>query len=151
MAKSYTAIAARAVTALNSLASAAYYVSDNVNNNAALAFEIEMFITLLTTTTLGVTGSFDIYIVGSTDGGTNYEGGITNESNATYTPTGDDVSEFTRIGSLTYTAETAARTLNKRFLISDVPKDFKVVIFNKSGTALGATTCAVEMNAIKYT
>ena len=147
---SYTAIAARAATALNSLASAAYWVSDNVSNSTELAYEIEMFITLLTTTTAGADGSFDVYITGSTDGGTDYEGGITTQSDATYTPTGDDVSEFTYIGSLTYTAETTARTLNKRFLISDVPKDFKVIIYNGSGAALGATTCAVEMNAIKY-
>jgi len=153
MAKSYTTISAPAVTALNSLADAAYWVgggTTGIDNSTQLAYEIEMFVTILTTTTAGSDGSVDVYIAGSVDGGTDFAGGITTESDATYTPAGDDVSEWTFVGSFTYTSETTARTLNKRFLIDDVPKNFKVVIFNDTGTALGATTCAVELNAIKY-
>jgi len=148
MAKSYTAITAPAVTALASLASGAYWVSPDVNNNTELAHEIEMLLSILTTTTLGANGSIDVYIAGSVDGGTVYAGGVTTESDATYTPTGDDVSEWYYLGGMTYTAETTARTLQKRFSLSDIPKNFKYVIYNNTGAALGATV-SLKHNAIK--
>jgi len=124
MAKSYTAISAPAVTNLASLANGAYWVSPNVDNNTELAHEIETLISLLTTTTAGATGAIIVYIAGSLDG-TTYAGGITTESNATYTPIGDDVSEWSFLGGFTYTAETTARTLQKRFRLLDIPKNLK--------------------------
>lgn len=149
MAKSYTSISAPAVTALASLASGAYWVSPVVDNSAALAHEIEALISLLTTTTLGANGQIIVYIAGSVDGGTVFAGGITTESDATYTPLGDDVTEWAFLGAFTYTAETTARTLQKRFLLADVPKHFKYVIYNGTGTALGATV-SITHNAIKH-
>lgn len=65
-------------------------------------------------------------------------------------PVGDDVSHLQFLGALEYTSETTARTQRKRFLLSNVPRDFKLVIYNGTGTGLGATTCAVEWNSIKY-
>lgn len=151
MAISYTTVSAPAVTALNSLASAAYWVSPDFDNATNLAYELDIFITLLTTTTEGTTGTVDVYIAGSNDGGTNYAGGITTQSDATYTPTGDDVSELRFLMSFTYTAETTARTLEKLARLHDIPKNFKLVVYNGTGTGLGATTCAVEYQSIKYT
>lgn len=147
---SYTSVTAPAVTALNSLASAAYWASPNFDNATNLAYEVEIFVTILTTTTAGVTGSCDIYVAGSTDGGTDYAGDVTG-SDAAWVPVGDEVSELDFLGSMTYTSETTARTQKQRFLLSNVPQDFKLVILNSTGAALGATTCAVEWNAIKYT
>jgi len=149
MAKSYTALSSPAVTNLNSLADATYWVSADVDNGTALAFEIEVFATILTTTTAGTTGSVDVYIAGSVDGGTDYAGGITTQADATYTPLGDDTSHWKFLGSLTYTAEATARTMKKRFMIYDIPQNFKLVVYNKTGTALGATT-SIELNSIKY-
>ena len=148
MAKSYTSIATPAVTALASLASAAYWVSPDVDNNAALAHEIEVLVEILTTTAAGTTGSIDVYVAGSVDGGTVYSGGVTTESNATYSPAGDDVSEWDFLGSFTYTTEVTARTLQKRFSMFDIPKNYKYVIYNNTGTALGATV-SLKHNAIK--
>ena len=147
MAKSYTLISAPAVTNLASLASGAYWVSPNVDNNSALAHVIEMLLSILTTTTLGTDGGVDVYIAGSLDG-TTYAGGITIESDATYTPTGDDVSHWDLIGSLKYTAETTARTLEKRLALFDIPKNFKYVVYNRTGEVFGATV-ALTHNAIK--
>jgi hypothetical protein len=149
MAKSYTTLTAPAVTNLASLASAAYWVSPVTDNNAALAHEVETLISILTTTSAGTTGTIDVYITGSVDGGTVYSGGVTTESDATYTPTGDDVSEWDFLGSFTYTTETTARTLQKRFSLFDVPKNFKYVIYNGTGTGLGATV-TLNHNAIKH-
>jgi len=148
MAKSYTAIAAPAVTNLASLAAGAYWVSTDVDNDTALAHEIEAFISLLTTTSLGIDGGVDVYIAGSVDGGTNYAGGITTESNATYTPVGDDVSHWDRLGTMNYSAETTARTMKKRFNIMDIPKNYKYVIYNRTSVALGVTV-SLTHNAIK--
>lgn len=149
MAISYTTVAAPAVTALNSLASAAYWVSATFVNNTNLAYEVEIFVTILTTTTAGTDGSINLYVAGSVDGGTDFAGGVTG-ADATWTPVGDDVSHLQALGSLKYTNETTARTQRKRFVLTNVPKDFKLVIYNGTGTGLGATTCAVEWNAIKY-
>jgi len=150
MALSYTTISAPAVTALNSLADAAYWVSPDFDNATNLALELDVFITLLTTTTAGATGGIDVYVAGSNDGGTNYTGGITTQSDATYSPTGDDVSEWDFLDSFTYTTETTARTLEKLMRMFSLPKNFKLVVFNDTGTALGATTCAVEYQAVKF-
>lgn len=149
MAVSYTTVSAPAVTALNSLATAAYWVGATFVNSTNLAFEVEIFVTILTTTTAGSDGSCDIYVAGSVDGGTDFAGGVTG-ADTTYTPVGDDISMLQFLGSMTYTNETTARTQRKRFVLSNVPKDFKLVIFNGTGAALGATTCAVEWNSIKY-
>jgi len=148
MAKSYTTITALAVTNLANLADQAYWVSPDVDNDTELAHEIEMFLQILTTTTAGSDGNIKIYIAGSTDDGTDYAGGITSESDATYTPVGDDVSHWDWLGSIIYTAETTVRTMKKRFNLIDVPKNFKYVVFNNTGTALGATV-SLEQNAIK--
>ena len=151
MAKSYSTVAAPAVTNLNGLASAAYWVSPVFDNNSELAYEVEKLISILTTTTAGADGSIDVYVAGSVDGGTEFAGNITNESNATWTPLGDAVSDLKKMGSLKYTNETTARTRRKRFKLGDVPKHFKLVIFNGTGTAFGGTTeCKIEWNAIKY-
>ena len=149
MAISYTTVAPPTVIALNSLASTAYWTSPNFDNDINLAFEVEIFITILTTVTAGTTGSCNVYIAGSVDGGTDYAGGVTG-TDAAWTPLGDDVSHLQALGSLKYTSEVLARTQRKRFVLSNVPKDFKIVIYNGTGAALGATTCAVEWNAIKY-
>ena len=113
MAKAYTALTNPAVTALNSLASAAYWVSAAFNNATDLAYELHTLITIGTTTTAGSTGDIQIFVAESVDGGTNFTGGITNQVDATYTPAGDDVSEWEPLGSLTYTTETTARTHEK--------------------------------------
>lgn len=149
MAVSYTTVSAPAVTNLNSLASAAYWASATFVNSTNLAYEVEIFITILTTTTAGTTGSLDVFVAGSVDAGTDFAGGVTG-ADATWTPVGDDVSHLQYLGQLVYTSETTARTMKKRFVLSNVPKDFKLVILNNTGTGLGATTCAVEWNSIKY-
>lgn len=149
MAISYTTVSAPAVTALNSLADATYWASATFVNSTNLAFEVEIFVTILTTTTAGADGSVDVYVAGSVDGGTDFAGGVTG-ADATWTPLGDAVSHLQFLGSLQYTNETTARTQRKRFVLSNVPQDFKLVILNVTGTGLGATTCAVEWNSIKY-
>ena len=150
MAISYTVVSAPAVTALNSLADATYWVSPDFDNDTNLAIELDVFITLLTTTTAGATGSIDVFIAGSNDNGTNYAGGITTQSDATYSPTGDDATEWRHLGSFKYTTETTARTLEKLFRMKNLPRNFKLVIYNDTGAALGATTCAVEYNSVKF-
>ena len=146
---SYTTVSAPAVTNLHSLANAAYWASATFLNNTNLAFEVEIFVTILTTTTAGSNGSVDVYVAGSVDGGTDFAGGVTG-ADATWTPVGDDVSHLQFLGSMQYTSETTARTQRKRFVLTNVPKDFKLVIYNDTGTGLGATVNAVEWNAVKY-
>ena len=68
MAVSYTAISAPAVTNLNSLADATYWASATYVNSTNLSFEVDVFITILTTTTAGADGSVDIWVAPSVDG-----------------------------------------------------------------------------------
>lgn len=150
MAKTHTPITpALAVTALNGLAAGAYWVSPDVDNDTENADEIEAMFNIATTTIAGNNGGVDVYIAGSVDNGTTYAGGITTESDATYTPNGDDVSEWTNLERLVYTSETTARTLNKRVLIDDVPRNFKYVVYNDTDTAFNATGCSVDQNSMK--
>ena len=150
MAISYTAVTSPTVTNLSSLADAAYWVSSVFDNTNIRAHTLEIFITLDTTTTAGTSGSIDVFIAGSVDGGTNFAGGITTESDATYSPVGDDMLHWKLLGSLNYTAETTARVMKKRFSMYDIPKHFKLVILNDTGTALGSGNTAIELNAIKF-
>ena len=150
MAKAYTALTNPAVTALNSLASVAYWVSAAFDNSSDLAYEVHTLITIGTTSSAGATGDVQIYVAESVDGGTNFTGGITSEVDATYTPTGDDVSEWELLGSLTYTSETSARTLEKMMKYLDPTKHYKYVIYNNTGTALASSGCAVEPMKVTY-
>lgn len=77
MAVSYTAVSAPAVTNLNSLTSTSYWASATFVNTTNLAYEVEIFITILTTTTAGSSGSVDVYAAGSTDGGADFAGTVT--------------------------------------------------------------------------
>lgn len=144
----YTARTASAITNLDGLASGAFWGSDIFPNGTELAFEVEPFITIITTTTLGVTGSVKVFVAGAVDG-SNFAGNV-NSSNAVYTPVGDDVSHLKPLDAFSYTAETTARTMKKRFAIrSPVPKDFRLVILNNTGAALG-TGNLVKWNGLKY-
>lgn len=150
MAKDRTALTAPLVTALNGLAAAAWWVSPVIDDDANLAFALEIAITLKTSATAGSDGNFNVYFAGSVPATPSYAGGVGSNSDATWTPVGDDISNLKPIGSIKYTSETTVRTSIKRFLISDVPRDAKLVIYNGSGAVLGSADCSVELNTVKY-
>ncbi len=151
MALLYTPLTALTVVNLNGLANGAYWVSPDVDNNTILGIEIEALLTLVTTVLAGVNGAVQIYIAGSIDGGSNYAGGITSESDAVYVPLGDDVSHWSPNNVISYTSETLARTPKKRIVVnSPVPRNFKFIVFNNTGTPLDAAGNSIALNSIKY-
>ena len=138
------------VTNLHSLGDGSWWQSDVLDNGTIKGLWMELFITILTTTTAGSNGTCDIYMAGSVDGGADFEGGASG-SEGSYTVTANSEDQLTPIGAMPVDAsETTARTFKKRFVVHDIGEDFSILIENNSGTALGSATNAVEYRLHKY-
>jgi len=134
------------VTNLHSLGDGSYWQSATIDNGTVKGFWVELFITILTTTTAGsADGYIEVYYAGSTDGGTDLAGGASGSEGA-YTNSGNNnVKHMQTIDVLPCDAsETTARTFKYRAIFRDIGEDFSIVIGNQSGTAIGASTNAVE-------
>lgn len=133
------------VTNLQSLGDNAYWQSA-VIDNATGAFTLEVFLTIATTTTAGsAAGRVDVFLAGSTDGGTDFAGGATG-SQGTYTDAANTrVRQLRLIGTMPIDAsETTARTLKFHMVAAQLPEDFSLVLGNQTGTALASSGNAVE-------
>ena len=141
------------VTNLHSLANGSFWQSDAVDNGTVLGMWLEIFLTILTTTTAAADalGTVDLYFAGSLDGGTDFQGGASG-TEGSYAITGDnDEKHLDLIRSLSCDAiETTARTYKYRAVVHDLPEDFALIIANQSGAALGASINAVEYRINKY-
>jgi len=132
------------VTNLQSVADGAGWQSANIDNTDGLW--AELFLTIATTTTAGdASGTVDVYLAASTDGGTDHAGGATG-SEGGYTDSADvDPDNLRFIGSVPVDAsETTARTYRHHIVVHDLPEDFAIVCINNSGAALAASGNAVE-------
>ena len=138
------------VTNLHSLGDGAWWQSAKIDNGTIKGIWIELFVTILTTTTAGTNTTVDIYYAGSTDGGTDFAGGASG-SEGSYTVTANSSDQLTKIAAMPVDAsETTARTLKFRTAFYNIGEDFSILIENNSGTALGATVNAVEYRIHKY-
>lgn len=139
------------VTNLHSLGSNSWWQSAAIDNGTVKGFWVELFITILTTTTAGTDGYVHVYYAGSTDGGTDFAGGASG-TEGSYTITGNSNEQLTLIESIPIDAsETTARTYKARLEFHNIGEDFAILIHNESGTALGASTNAVEYRLNNYT
>lgn len=138
------------VTNLHSLGNGAWWQSAVIDNGTVKGLWMELFITILTTTTAGSNGTVDVYYAGSTDGGTDFAGGASGTESA-YTVVANSSDQLDLIDSMPIDAsETTARTFKKRMVVHDIGEDFAILIENNSGTAIGATVNAVEYRIHKY-
>jgi len=141
------------VTNLHSLGDGSYWQSAAIDNGTVLAQWAEVFVTILTTTTAGsATGTVGLYLANSTDGGTDFAGGASGSEGA-YTDTANvDPKHLKLIAVFPCDAsEVSARTYKYHAVIDSLSEDFVLVLRNGSGTAIGASTNAVEYRLNKYT
>jgi hypothetical protein len=138
------------VTNLHSLGNGSWWQSAAIDNGTVKGFWLELFVTILTTTTAGSDGTVDVYYAGSTDGGTDFAGGASG-SEGSYTVTGNSDEQLQLIASIPIDAsETTARTYKWRGVVDNIGEDFAILIENNTGTALGVSTNAVEYRLHKY-
>lgn len=140
------------VTNLHSLADGSFWQSAVIDNGTVKGMWIELFITILTTTSAAsAVGTIDVYYSGSTDGGTDFAGGASGSEGSFTNSANNSVNHMELIGSLYCDAtETSARTFKYRLAFGPIGEDFAIVIGNNSGQALGASTNAVEYRLHKY-
>jgi len=138
------------VTNLHSLGSDSWWQSAAIDNGTIKGLWVEIFVTILTTTTVGSDGTVDLYYAGSTDGGTDFAGGASGSEGA-YTITGNMNEQLKLIDSIRIDAsEASARTYKFRTEFHNIGEDFAFVIHNQTGAGLGASTNAVEYRIHKY-
>ena len=150
--QNFGTVADVAGAALNSLADGAYWQSASINNSVILGLWLEIFLTIVTTTTAGNDGSVDVYIAPSIDGGTDFAGGASG-SQGSYSDSGNvDPDLLTFIGSVPIDAsETTARTYEGYLqLPANVPEYFSIVLQNNTGAALASSGHAVEYRLNKF-
>jgi predicted RecA/RadA family phage recombinase len=140
------------LTNLHSLADGAYWQSPSEDNNTDLAESLDIFVTIITTTTAGsATGYCDIFLAASVDGATDFSGNASGSEGA-YAPApgADEHSKnLLFLGRLACKAdETTARTYRGQFTQSGlfkIPKDYSIVIVNRTGASLAASGNLVEI------
>lgn len=138
------------VTNLHSLGDGAWWQSAVIDNGTVKGLWMELFITILTTTTAGSDDFVDVYLAGSTDGGTDFAGGASG-SEGSYTVVGNSDEQLEPIASIPIDAsETTARTYKKRLVVHDIGEDMAILINQNTGTALGSSVNAVEYRLHKY-
>ena len=141
------------VTNLHSIVDDAYWQSAAIDNGTVKAQWMELFITILTTTSAGdANGTINIYVANSTDGGTDFAGGASG-SEGSYTDTANvDPKQLLLAGVMPCDAsETTARTYKYHLRVYDLSEDFSIVLRNASGQSLGGSTNSVEYRLNKYT
>jgi len=138
------------VTNLQSLGNGAWWQSAKIDNGTIKGMWMELLVTILTTTTARNNATCDVYMAGSVDGGTDFEGGASG-TEGTYTVVANSEDQLTLIGAMPVDAsEVTARTFKKRFVVHDIGEDFSVLIENNTGTAIGAAANSVEYRIHKY-
>jgi len=148
--QNFGANTALTVTNLHSLGDGAWWQSDVIDNGTIKGMWMEVFVTILTTTTAGNNATCGVYMAASVDGGTDFEGGASG-TEGSYTIVANSEDQLTSIGSMPVDAsEVTARTFKKRFVVHDIGEDFSILIENNTGVAIGATVNAVEYRIHKY-
>lgn len=149
--QNYGAAANLVVTNLHSLADDAFWQSAEQDNSTIKGFWAEVFLTIVTTTS-----------VGDPNGAVNLRmgaGRVTGElagqmtgTEGTYADTANlDHRHTTPIASFSCDAsEATARTYKYRAVIHDVPEFFALLLENKSGQALAAAGNEVRVRIHKY-
>ena len=129
-------VASHSIT--NDLGNGLWWQSVKIDNGTVKGIWAEIFVNIVTTTTAAANanGTVDIYLAGSLDGGTDYEGGASGTAGS-YTPTNAGGGDMQFIGAMRVDAiDTTAKTYKKRYVINDLPEDFALVVENNSGQAI---------------
>ena len=139
------------VTNLQSLGDDSFWQSASIDNTTIKGFWMEVFITVVTTTTAGdANGVINLRMAASEDD-TIFAGQLTGTEGSYSDTLNLDYRHTTPIASFSCDAlETTARTFRYRAVIHDVPKYLALLIENKSGAALASSGCVVEYAIHKY-
>lgn len=139
------------VTALQSLGDDAFWQSDSVGNDTVKGFWAEVFLTIVTTTSVGdANGVINLRAAASENDSlfagqlTGSEGSYADTANLDHRQT-DPVKSFSCDAS-----ETTARTYRMRAVIHNVSQFFALLIENKSGAALASSGNVVQVLLHKY-
>lgn len=139
------------VTNLHSLGDDAFWQSQKVSNNVVLAFWLEIYLTIVTTTTVGdANGVINLRLSASEDD-TLFAGQLTGTEGSYSDTLNLDHRHTAPVASFSCDAvETTARTFRYRAVVHDVPAFFALLIENKSGTAIASGSNVVEYRLNKY-
>ena len=149
--QNYGAAANLTVTALHSLADDAFWQSDEQDNSVVKGFYAEVYVTIVTTTTVGdINGVVNLRMAAGRATG-QLTGQLTG-SEGSYADTANlDHRHTTPVASFSCDAvETTARTYKYRAIIHDLPEFFALLIENKSGTGLASSGNEVRVRIHKY-
>ncbi len=149
--QNYGAPANLTVTNLHSLADDAFWQSDEQDNSVVKGFWAEVFLTIVTTTSVGDSNGVINLRMGAGRVTTELAGQMTG-SEGTYDDLLNlDFRHTTPIGSFSCDAsEASARTYKYRTVIHDVAEFFALLIENKSGVALASSGNEVRVRIHKY-
>jgi len=139
------------VSALHSLADDAFWQSDKIANNAIKAFWAEVYVTIVTTTSVGdANGVINLRMAASEDN-TLFAGQLTGSEGSYADTLNLDHRHTEPVRSFSCDAvETTARTFRYRAVIHNLPEYFALLIENKSGSGLASSGNEVEYRLHKY-
>ncbi len=139
------------LTALQSLADDAFWQSDKQSNTTILGFWMEVWLTIVTTTSAGDANGVINLRLGESEDDTLFTGQMTG-SEGTYSDTLNLDHRHTRpLQSFPCDAvETTARTYRYKAIVHDMPQQFAFLIENKSGQALASSNNVLEYAIHKY-
>lgn len=140
------------VTNLHSIADDAFWQSVKVDNSVIKGFWLEVYLTIVTTTTAAADalGVINLRLAASEDN-TLFAGQLTGVEGAYSDTLNLDHRHTTPMASFSCDAsETTARTYRYRAILHNVPEFFALLVENKSGAALAAAGNVVEYRINKY-
>ena len=149
--QNYGAPTTLVVTNLHSLGDNAFWQSAELDNSAILGFWAEVFITIVTTTSVGDANGVINLRMGAGRVTGELAGQMTGSEGAYADTANLDHRHTTAIQSFSCDAvEATARTYKYRAVIHDLAEFFALLIENKSGVALASAGNEVRVRIHKY-
>lgn len=149
--QNYGAPATLTVTALHSLGDDAFWQSDEQDNSVVKGFWAEVFVTIVTTTTVGDANGVINLRMAAGRVTTELAGQLTGSEGSYADSANLDHRHTTPVASFSCDAvETSVRTYKYRAVIHDLPEFFAFLIENKSGTAIASSGNEVRVRIHKY-
>jgi len=149
--QNYGSTSVLTVTNLHSLGDDAFWQSASIDNTAIKAFWAEVYVTIVTTTSVGdANGVVNLRMAASEDN-TLFAGQLTGSEGSYADSLNLDHRHTEAVRSFPCDAvETTARTYRYRAIIHNLPQYFAFLIENKSGTAIASSGNVVEYALHKY-
>jgi len=149
--QNYGAAANLTVTNLQSLADDAYWQSDEQDNSVVKGFWAEVFLTVVTNTSVGDANGAISLRMGAGRSTGELAGQMTGAEGSYVDVNNTDPRHTTPVASFSCDAsEVTARTYKYRAVIHDLPEFFALLLQNQSGAALGAAGNEIRVRVHKY-